>query len=66
MNLDSMLSTKPAQYIAFLLMFVLAQGTSMWGQYFTLKYPNMSMVQAFMAAIPFAWVDWAFMVLRFT
>ena len=61
MNLDSMLSTKPAQYIAFLLMFVLAQGTSMWGQYFTLKYPNMTMVQAFMAAIPFAWVDWAFM-----
>ena len=61
MNLDSMLSTKPAQYIAFLLMFVLAQGTSMWGQYFTLKYPNMTMIQAFMAAIPFAWVDWAFM-----
>ena len=61
MNLDSILSSKPAQYIAFLLMFILAQASSMWGQYFTLKYPNMGMIQAFLAAIPFAWLDWAFM-----
>ncbi len=61
MNLDSILSTKPVQYIAFLSMFILAQGSSMWGQYFTLKYPNMGMFQAFLAAIPFAWLDWAFM-----
>lgn len=49
------------KYIAFLLMFILAQGSSMWGQYFTLKYPNMGMVEAFLRAIPFAWLDWAFM-----
>lgn len=49
------------KYIAFLLMFILAQGSSMWGQYFTLKYPNMGMVEAFLRAIPFAWLDWGFM-----
>ena len=49
------------KYIAFLLMFILAQGSSMWGQYFTLKYPKMGMVEAFLRAIPFAWLDWAFM-----
>lgn len=49
------------KYIAFLFMFILAQGSSMWGQYFTLKYPNMGMVEAFSRAIPFAWLDWAFM-----
>ena len=51
----------PVKYIAFLLMFVLAQGSSMWGQYFTLKFPKMSMIEAFLRAIPFAWLDWAFM-----
>jgi len=61
MNVDSILTTKPLQYIAFLLMFIFAQATSMWGQYFTLKYPNMTMIQAFLAAIPFAWIDWGFM-----
>ena len=61
MNVDSILTTKPLQYIAFLSMFICAQAASMWGQYFTLKYPNMTMIQAFLAAIPFAWVDWGFM-----
>ena len=42
-------------------MFILAQASSMWGQFFTLKYPNMGMVEAFLRAIPFAWLDWAFM-----
>lgn len=49
------------KYLAFLSMFILAQASSMWGQYFTLKYPNMGMIEAFMRAIPFAWLDWAFM-----
>lgn len=59
MNLDSY--SKPVQYLSFLAMFILAQASSMWGQYFTLKYPNMGMVEAFLRAIPFAWLDWAFM-----
>ena len=51
----------PVKYLVFLLMFIFAQASSMWGQYFTLKYPNMGMIEAFMRAIPFAWLDWAFM-----
>jgi hypothetical protein len=35
----------------------------MWGQYFTLKFPKMTMVQAFKAAIPFAWADWFFITI---
>lgn len=30
----------------------------MWGQFSTLKYPNMGMVEAFLRVIPFAWADW--------
>jgi hypothetical protein len=52
---------KAAHYGAFLLMFILAQASSMWGQFFTLKFPNMGMVEAFLRAIPFAWLDWFFM-----
>jgi len=33
----------------------------MWGQFFTLKYPNMGMFAAYKMAIPFAWLDWLFM-----
>jgi hypothetical protein len=33
----------------------------MWGQFVTLKYPNMGMFDAFKMAIPFAWLDWVFM-----
>jgi hypothetical protein len=33
----------------------------MWGQYVTLKYPNMGMFAAYKMAIPFAWLDWLFM-----
>jgi hypothetical protein len=35
----------------------------MWGQYFTLKFPKMTMFQAFKAAIPFAWLDWFFVTI---
>ena len=59
MNLDSY--SKPVQYISFIAMFILAQASSMWGQYFTLKYPKMGMMEAFLRAIPFAWLDSAFM-----
>jgi hypothetical protein len=33
----------------------------MWGQFVTLKYPNMGMFAAYKMAIPFAWLDWLFM-----
>jgi hypothetical protein len=45
-------------YALFLFLFVLAQGFSIWGQYVTLPFKNLSMWQAFKMAIPFAWLDW--------
>jgi hypothetical protein len=50
-------------YIQFLASFIIAQTISMWGQFYTLKYPNISMFKAFLMAIPFAWLDWFFMTI---
>jgi len=50
-------------YIQFLASFIIAQSVSMWGQYYTLKYPNISMIKAFFMAILFAWLDWFFMTI---
>ena len=49
------------RYAQFLLAFFAAEAVSMWGQYFTLKFPNMTMVEALKRALPFAWLDWAIM-----
>mgnify|MGYP003339508153 CR=1 FL=1 len=54
-------SSKIVLYIKFLTAFVLAECMFMWGAFYTLKYPNLSMVRAFLMAIPFAWMDWFFM-----
>jgi len=50
-------------YVQFLASFIVAQSFSMWGQFYTLKYPNISMFKAFLMAIPFAWLDWFFMTI---
>lgn len=50
-------------YALYFLTFIIGQAFSMWGQYFTLKYPNMTSVEAFKAAIPFAWMDWFFITI---
>ena len=50
-------------YIQFLASFIVAQSVSIWGQFYTLKYPDISMIQAFFMAIPFAWIDWFFMTI---
>lgn len=49
---------KTPYYILFLFLFVVAQSLSMWGQYVTLPYKNLSMWEAYKMAIPFAWLDW--------
>ena len=46
------------EYAKFLLAFCAAEGVSMWGQFFTLKYPNMNILTALFKALPFAWLDW--------
>lgn len=49
---------KIGQYILFLALFITAQSLSMWGQFVTLPYKNLSMWEAYKMAIPFAWMDW--------
>ena len=51
----------PLNYFLWFIAFVCAQASSMWGQFVTLKYPNMGMFAAYKMAIPFAWLDWMFM-----
>ena len=48
-------------YALFLFLFVLAQSFSIWGQYVTLPFTNLSAWNAFKMAIPFAWLDWLIM-----
>ena len=48
-------------YLLWFIAFVCSQASSMWGQFVTLKYPNLSMFAAYKMAIPFAWLDWIFM-----
>ncbi len=48
-------------YALFLFLFVLAQSFSVWGQYVTLPFTNLSAWNAFKMAIPFAWLDWLIM-----
>ena len=51
----------PLNYLLWLVAFICAQASSMWGQFVTLKFPNMGMFAAYKMAIPFAWLDWLFM-----
>ena len=51
----------PINYLLWFTSFVCANALSMWGQFVTLKYPNMGMFAAYKMAIPFAWMDWLFM-----
>lgn len=51
-------------YVLFLLLFIIAQSLSMWGQFVTLPYKNLTMWEAYKMAIPFAWLDW--IVMTFT
>ena len=50
-------------HIKYFLTFFLGQAFNIWGQFFTLKYNNISMFQAYIRAIPFAWVSWFFMTI---
>lgn len=56
--------SKLPYYVLFLFLFILAQSLSMWGQFVTLPYKNLSMWEAYKMAIPFAWLDW--IVMTFT
>jgi len=49
------------QYIIYFLTFFAGQAFNIWGQFFTLKYNNISMFESYIRAIPFAWISWFFM-----
>lgn len=53
--------SKIAIYVAYYLLFATGQAFSMWGQYVTLPFTNLTYWQAFSMAIPFAWINWIFM-----
>ena len=53
--------SKLPYYVLFLFLFLLGQSLSMWGQFVTLPYKNLSMWEAYKMAIPFAWLDWLIM-----
>lgn len=53
--------SKLPYYVLFLFLFILAQSLSMWGQFVTLPYKNLTMWEAYKMAIPFAWLDWVVM-----
>jgi hypothetical protein len=48
-------------YFKYFFTFVIAQVFAVWGQFYTLKYPTMGMLEAFVRAIPFAWFSWFLM-----
>jgi hypothetical protein len=50
-------------HIKFFLTFFVGQAFNIWGQFFTLKYNNISMFESYIRAIPFAWVSWFFMTI---
>jgi len=53
--------SKLPYYLLFVGLFILGQSLSMWGQYVTLPFKNLTMWEAFKMAIPFAWLDWIIM-----
>ena len=48
-------------FILYLTLFIIAQSLSMWGQFVTLPYKDLTMWEAYKMAIPYAWMDWFFM-----
>lgn len=53
--------SKIVNYIIYFSLFILGQSLSMWGQYVTLPFKNLTYYQGLTMALPYAWVDWIFM-----
>jgi hypothetical protein len=53
--------SKTLNYIIYFSLFILGQSLSMWGQYVTLPFKNLTYYQGLTMALPYAWVDWIFM-----
>jgi hypothetical protein len=64
MNIN--INKKWLQYVLFFSLFIVSQSLSMWGQYVTLPFKNLSMWEAYKMAIPFAWLSWLIMTFTIT
>jgi len=53
--------TKIYDYILYFGSFITSQALSMWGQFFTLKFKNLTTWEALKMALPFAWEEWIFL-----
>lgn len=53
--------SKIVSYIMYYVLFAVGQSFSMWGQYVTLPFTNLTYWEAFSMAIPFAWINWVFL-----
>ena len=60
-NLDKL--PRFAHYILYASLFITGQAAATWGLFATLNFKNLTMWQAYIKAIPFAWLDWIFMTL---
>jgi hypothetical protein len=50
-------------YIIYFITFLLGQIFTIWGQFYTLKYKNITMIEAIIKALPFAWISWFFIAI---
>ena len=50
-------------YINYFTTFLLGQIFTIWGQFYTLKYKNITMIEAIIKAMPFAWISWFFIAI---
>jgi len=61
LNLDKL--PRFVHYLLYFILFITGQAAATWGLFSTLHFKNLTMWQAYIKAIPFAWLDWIFMTL---
>jgi len=61
LNLDNL--PRFAHYLLYAILFITGQAAATWGLFSTLHFKHLTMWQAYIKAIPFAWLDWIFMTL---
>jgi hypothetical protein len=50
--------SKIPYYILFLFLFTLTNAISVWGQFVTLPYKNLTLWESYKMALPFTWINW--------
>jgi hypothetical protein len=61
LNIDNL--PRFVHYLLYAILFITGQAAATWGLFATLHFKNLTMWQAYIKAIPFAWLDWIFMTL---